>query len=98
MSGARKLANLYKSWYSLPGFARGVSSHDYTKKTHTAIICVEVKLSEKRNERRQVPKGANRMPSDSVFFDRMVPIILVALGVITIVLILVAAGILLGIF
>ena len=66
----------------------------------TALIVintVEERLSEKPKERRQLPKGANRMPSDSVFFDRLVPIILVSLGVITIILILVAAGILLGI-
>lgn len=36
------------------------------------------------------------MPADSVFYDRMVPIILLSLGVVTIGLILVAAGILLG--
>lgn len=36
------------------------------------------------------------MPSDSVFYDRLVPIILFSLGAITIGLILVAAGILFG--
>jgi len=61
------------------------------------ISSIEAKLSEEPKERRQVPKGANKMPSDSVFFDRLLPIILVALGVITIIIILVAAGILLGI-
>ena len=54
-------------------------------------------MTEEQKERRRVPKGANRMPSDSVFFDRLVPIILIALGVITVILILVAAGVLLGI-
>ena len=54
-------------------------------------------MTEEQKERRQVPKGANRMPSDSVFFDRLVPIILIALGVFTVILILVAAGVLLGI-
>jgi hypothetical protein len=37
------------------------------------------------------------MPSESLFYDRLVPIILVSLGVITVGLILVAAGILLGV-
>jgi hypothetical protein len=37
------------------------------------------------------------MPSDSVFYDRLVPIILISLGIVTVILILVAAGILLGI-
>lgn len=54
-------------------------------------------MTEERNRPPRVQKGANRMPSDSVFYDRMVPIILVALGAITAILILVAAGILLGI-
>ncbi|UCG24313.1 MAG: hypothetical protein JSW55_19695 [Chloroflexota bacterium] len=54
-------------------------------------------MTEERKERRRVPKGANRMPSDSVFFDRLVPIILISLGVITVILILIAAGILLGV-
>jgi hypothetical protein len=44
-----------------------------------------------------VPKGANRMPSDSIFYDRLVPIILLALGAIMVGLILVAAGILFGV-
>lgn len=54
-------------------------------------------MNKEQEERRRVPKGANRMPSESVFFDRLVPIILIALGAITVILILVAAGILLGI-
>lgn len=53
-------------------------------------------MTEENKNQRRVPKGANRMPSDSVFYDRLVPIILVALGAVTIGLILVAAGILLG--
>jgi hypothetical protein len=81
----------------LPGFAGGASGRGQAQSALVVINILEVKLSEKRKERRQVPEGANRMPSDSVFFDRLVPIILIALGVITIIIILVAAGILLGI-
>ena len=54
-------------------------------------------MTKDKKERRRVPKGANRMPSDSMFYDRLVPIVLIALGVITVALILVAAGILLGV-
>ena len=58
---------------------------------------IEADLTKDKKERRRVPKGANRMPSDSMFYDRLVPIVLIALGVITVALILVAAGILLGV-
>ena len=95
LKSKRKLANLYRSWYSLPGFVAGPRSKHYLAPPHT--IESEASLTEDQEERRRVPKGANRMPSDSVFFDRLVPIILITLGVITVILILVAAGILLGI-
>ncbi|HEX9797118.1 MAG TPA: hypothetical protein VGA52_09030 [Anaerolineales bacterium] len=40
--------------------------------------------------------GSNRMPADSAFFERVVPALLVVLGIITVGLIVFAAGILLG--
>ncbi len=40
--------------------------------------------------------GASRMPEGSVFYERVVPALLVVLGVVMLVLILVAAGVLLG--
>jgi hypothetical protein len=54
-------------------------------------------LSERKSTRRKVEKGANRMPSNSLFYERIVPIILIGLGAIMLILILVAAGILIGI-
>lgn len=40
---------------------------------------------------------SNRMPADSAFFERIVPIMLIVLGIITVALILFALGVLLGI-
>ncbi len=37
-----------------------------------------------------------RMPEQSLFYDRIVPLILIVLGIIMVVLIAVAAGVLLG--
>ncbi|MCA1554857.1 MAG: hypothetical protein LC737_10800 [Chloroflexi bacterium] len=47
------------------------------------------------SERR--PPRSRRMPKDSTFYDRVVPIILIALGALTLLIILVAVGVLLGI-
>jgi len=41
-------------------------------------------------------KDSKRMPADSEFYNKLVPIILIALAVLTVVLILFAAGVLLG--
>lgn len=43
-----------------------------------------------------VEKRKSRMPENSLFFEKAVPAILIALGIITFVLILFAAGVLLG--
>jgi hypothetical protein len=42
-------------------------------------------------------EGMHRMPSDSVFYEKVFPILLIVLGVITAVIILFAAGVLLRI-
>lgn len=42
-------------------------------------------------------KSKSHMPKDSLFFEKIVPVFLVAMGVITLGLILFAAGVLLGI-
>jgi hypothetical protein len=59
---------------------------------------VEEKLEEKKTTRQKVPKDSNKMPDDSIFYDKLVPILLITLGVIMVLLILIAAGILLGFF
>jgi hypothetical protein len=55
-----------------------------------------VTTSEK-SSRKKVAKGSNRMPADSTFFDKVVPALLIFLAAITIILILVAIGVLVGI-
>jgi hypothetical protein len=42
-------------------------------------------------------RDASRMPENSVFFDKIVPVVLIGLAVVTVVVILIAAGVLLGI-
>ena len=42
------------------------------------------------------PDGTSRIPSGSVFYRRVLPVFLVVMGVLTLGLILVAAGVLLG--
>jgi hypothetical protein len=51
---------------------------------------------EKKKPRR-APRSSSRMPEDSLFYERLVPILLVLLGIIMVILILLAIGILLGI-
>jgi hypothetical protein len=41
-------------------------------------------------------RPVNRMPEDSPFYEQVVPLLLIAMGVITAALILFAAGVLLG--
>lgn len=55
-------------------------------------------LEENRKPRKMVPKGTNRMPTNSLFYDKMVPLLLFSLGAIMLLLIVVAAGILFGFF
>jgi hypothetical protein len=49
------------------------------------------------NQHRVIVRGKSHMPSDSLLFERIVPVILAVLGIVTLVLILFAAGVLLGI-
>jgi hypothetical protein len=42
-------------------------------------------------------KGKSHMPKDSLFFEKIVPISLITMGIITLGLILFAAGVILGI-
>lgn len=53
--------------------------------------------SGKPGRRSRVPKGANRMPGDSTFYEKVVPALLIGLGALTVILILIALGVLLGI-
>ncbi len=40
--------------------------------------------------------GKSRAPKNSVFFEKAVPVVLIGMGVLTVILILFAAGVLLG--
>ena len=51
-----------------------------------------------KDTRSKVVKGANRMPSGSLFYEKILPVLLIALAVFMVLLILVAIGMLLGIF
>jgi hypothetical protein len=51
----------------------------------------------KGKKKEKLPEGTNRMPADSTFYDKILPILLVFLAAITILLIVVAVGIFLGI-
>jgi hypothetical protein len=55
-------------------------------------------LEENKTTRQKAPKGANKMPEDSVFYDKLVPILLITLAVIMVLLIIIAAGVFLGLF
>jgi hypothetical protein len=46
---------------------------------------------------RRAPRPSSRMPEDSLFYERLIPILLVLLAIIMVILILFAIGILLGI-
>jgi hypothetical protein len=48
-------------------------------------------------KKKKIPPGANRMPENSVFYNKLVPILLGILGIIMVALILIAAAILLGV-
>ena len=41
---------------------------------------------------RRIARGGSRVPEDSVFYNRVVPILLAGMAVLTVLLILVAAG------
>lgn len=54
-------------------------------------------MAETNQDRRTRALRKSHMPQNSIFFEKVVPILLVTMGVITAALILFAAGILLGI-
>jgi len=58
-----------------------------------------VDLGRPKQEVRRTPlkPSASRIESDSVFYTRLVPVILGALALMTIVLIVIAAGVLIGV-
>jgi accessory gene regulator protein AgrB len=51
----------------------------------------------KKSKPRQIIRDKSRMPENSVFYERVVPGLLIMLGIIMVILILFAAGILVGI-
>jgi len=53
--------------------------------------------SKDKNSQGKNAEDSKRMPADSIFYDKLVPVILIALAVLMVIVILAAAGILLGI-
>ncbi len=54
-------------------------------------------MQENRTEKKvAAAHGKSRMPDNSIFFEKVVPILLVLMGVVMIALVLFAAGVLLG--
>jgi hypothetical protein len=47
--------------------------------------------------KRKNAKGSKRMPEDSTFYDKIIPLLLIGLAVFTVVIILAAAAILFGV-
>jgi len=50
-----------------------------------------------QQDHRNVQRQKSHMPQNSMFFEKIVPVLLVGMGIITVALILFAAGVLLGI-
>ncbi len=53
-------------------------------------------MADKKTTSRRTERSQAHIPSNSVFYEKIVPILLVGLGLIMLALIVVAAGILLG--
>jgi hypothetical protein len=51
----------------------------------------------KQSSRTDVVRRKSHMPQHSIFFEKVVPILLIGMGVVTAALVLFAAGVLLGI-
>lgn len=57
---------------------------------------LQAAISEPEEPSRVIVRGKSHMPEDSFVFERIIPIALVAFGLLTAALIVVAAGVLLG--
>jgi len=54
-------------------------------------------MSEISKSKKAVERGSSHMPDDSVFYEKIVPALLVVLGAVTVVLVIFAACVLFGI-
>jgi hypothetical protein len=54
-------------------------------------------MEEAEDRGRVIVRGKSHMPTDSVLFERVIPVLLAGFGIVTVILILFAAGVLLGI-
>jgi hypothetical protein len=58
---------------------------------------IEARVNETQSKHSKTgQRGASRMPSNSLFFEKLVPILLALLGLVMFTLVLFAAGVLLG--
>lgn len=53
-------------------------------------------MSAPKNTPRKVQQDKSRIPLDSFFYNKVVPILLIVMAVVTAIIILIAAGVLLG--
>ena len=75
-----------------------IENHSVFKSELVNDIVEKGLVTKKESKKRgKVPEGSNRMPADSAFYDKILPILLISLAALTVILILAAAGILLGI-
>ena len=70
--------------------------YDYTKLVRFNMIGRFDLTDSHKKEPRRVDQSQSHMPEDSVFYEKVVPAILIGLGIVMIVLVLVAIGILTG--
>lgn len=62
------------------------------------LIEEEVLLTESRQQKNPIALGGkSHMPSNSILFEKIVPVLLILMGIIMLALVLFAAGVLLGI-
>jgi hypothetical protein len=54
-------------------------------------------VSGARGAPRKIPAGKSRIPADSFFYNRIIPLVLIVLAIATTIFVLIAAGILLGV-
>ena len=53
-------------------------------------------VSNTRGTPRKALAGKSRIPANSVFYNRIIPLILIVMAIVTMIFVLIAAGILLG--
>lgn len=69
----------------------GIVTHEGIEEEGTGAAMDDIEA-----QSRVIVRGKSHMPEDSVLFERVIPVVLAGMGILTVVLILFAAGVLLG--